>query len=204
MKNNANFTLESFHHENLLGLMVVKRYIFWGPSSGIWSTCASILSSISPCASTKTAISRKIWCRSSRLRSNSFTASWRSWISARVSIACKFDWIWVPDTRSSNIAWLSLLKQSKCDRCTDSESVFCTQVKLIAQVCPGSVLNHLKSVSNCCSWLWTQILFYNLESVSLGSLMPESNSHSNSDSNCFSQLEFHVICNENAHAEAYQ
>lgn len=51
-------------------------------------TCASMLSSISPWASTSTAMSRKIWCKSSKLRSSSLTASCRSWISAKVSITC--------------------------------------------------------------------------------------------------------------------
>jgi len=38
---------------------------------------ASMLSNISPCASTSTLMSRKIWCSSSSLRSSSFTASWQ-------------------------------------------------------------------------------------------------------------------------------
>mmetsp|Transcript_29299 Transcript_29299/g.74633 ORF Transcript_29299/g.74633 Transcript_29299/m.74633 type:complete len:279 (-) Transcript_29299:274-1110(-) len=53
--------------------------------STLRATCFSMLSSISPCASTSTAMSRKIWCSSSRLCSRSLTARWRSWISASVS-----------------------------------------------------------------------------------------------------------------------
>ena len=51
-------------------------------------TCCSMLSSISPWASTSTAMSRKIWCSSIRLFSSSFTASCRSLISAKVSNTC--------------------------------------------------------------------------------------------------------------------
>mmetsp|Transcript_23457 Transcript_23457/g.51499 ORF Transcript_23457/g.51499 Transcript_23457/m.51499 type:complete len:214 (+) Transcript_23457:727-1368(+) len=49
------------------------------------ATCFSMLSSISPCASTSTAMSRKMLCSSSRDCSRSLTAAWRSRISANVS-----------------------------------------------------------------------------------------------------------------------
>jgi len=66
-----------------------RRFVPVSICSAAPVTCVSMLSSISPWASTKTPKSRKIWCRSWSFFSISFTASCRSWISCSVSSTCK-------------------------------------------------------------------------------------------------------------------
>uniref|UniRef100_A0A0A8Z951 Uncharacterized protein n=1 Tax=Arundo donax TaxID=35708 RepID=A0A0A8Z951_ARUDO len=92
------------------------RLLFWYSRAVSSSTaprrtkelaCATWLSmsfSWCPCASTSAAMSRNTWCRSSRLRSISFTASCRSWISEMVSSTCPRPCSWIAFCRNVSLS----------------------------------------------------------------------------------------------------
>ncbi len=72
-------------------------------------TWDSMSLSCSPWASTRTAISRKIWCNSSKFFSISFTVSCRSWISRMVSRIWPRPCSWIATWRKFSLSPVSMI-----------------------------------------------------------------------------------------------
>jgi len=82
------------------------KIVLKGASIVTWD---SISLSCSPWASTRTAISRKIWCNSSRFFSISFTVSCRSWISRMVSRIWPRPCSWIATWRKFSLSPVSMI-----------------------------------------------------------------------------------------------